>query len=98
MSLKALALSTVALFMAAPLSAQDRAALRAEAFVASDVVTFGDLVDFAGSQALVPLFRAPALGSVGTIRAENMDEPCPHFFDTNEATTLTTLAGYEVTT
>jgi hypothetical protein len=27
-----------------------------------------------------------------------MSEPCPHFLDTNEATTLALLAGYEVTT
>ena len=38
------------------------------------------------------------VGNVFSIRAENMDEPCPHFLDTNEATTLVTLAGYTVTT
>ena len=38
------------------------------------------------------------VGNMFSIRAENMAEPCPHFFDTDEATTLATLAGYEVTT
>ena len=38
------------------------------------------------------------VGNVFSIRAENMDEPCPHFLDTDESDTLATLAGYVVTT
>jgi hypothetical protein len=38
------------------------------------------------------------VGNTFSIRAENMSEPCPHFWDTDESTTLATLVGYEVTT
>lgn len=38
------------------------------------------------------------MGNTFSIRAENMANPCPHFFDTDEDTTLLTLAGFEVTT
>mgnify|MGYP000166697586 CR=1 FL=1 len=41
---------------------------------------------------------AADVGNQFSIRAENMSEPCPHFLDTDENTTLLTLAGYEVTT
>lgn len=38
------------------------------------------------------------VGNMFSLRAENMSEPSAHFFDTDESTTLSTLAGYEVTT
>jgi hypothetical protein len=38
------------------------------------------------------------VGNMFSIRAENMSEPCPHFWDTNESTTLALLQSYESTT
>jgi flagella basal body P-ring formation protein FlgA len=43
--------------------------LRGEAIVTSDVVRIGDLVDNAGIIANVPIFRAPDLGSTGSVSA-----------------------------
>lgn len=37
-------------------------------------------------------------GRTMTIKANMMPEPCPHFWNTDEATTLAKLASYEVTT
>lgn len=48
--------------------------LRAEAVVTGDMVRLGDLVEDAGEQAATPLFRAPALGGIGTIRADRIAE------------------------
>ena len=47
-------------FIAAP-------TLRASVTVTSDVVRVGDLVDNAGSAALVPVYRSPDLGTTGTL-------------------------------
>ncbi len=48
--------------------------LRAEAIVASDIVRIGDLVENAGIVADVPIFRAPDLGSTGTVSAQRVAE------------------------
>jgi hypothetical protein len=47
--------------------------LRAEAVVAGDTVTLGDLVEDAGPFAPTPLFRAPIPGGVGTISAARIE-------------------------
>ena len=44
-------------------------ALKRDATVASDLVRIGDLVDNAGTQADVPIFRAPDLGQTGAVPA-----------------------------
>ena len=54
---------------AAPASASERATLRASVTVAADVVTFGDLLGGAGPIAATAIFRAPEIGSYGTIQA-----------------------------
>ena len=41
--------------------------LRASVTVTADVVRVGDLIDNAGSAALVPVYRAPDLGTTGTL-------------------------------
>jgi flagella basal body P-ring formation protein FlgA len=46
-----------------------RPKLRAEAVVAGDLVRIGDLIDNAGVVANVPIFRAPDLGTTGTVSA-----------------------------
>jgi flagellar basal body P-ring formation protein FlgA len=46
---------------------QGRPALKAEALVTGDIVRIGDLVENAGIVANVPVFRAPDLGSTGTV-------------------------------
>jgi flagella basal body P-ring formation protein FlgA len=51
-----------------------RPALRAETVVTGDVVRIGDLIDNAGIVADVPIFRAPDLGSSGTISAARVLE------------------------
>ncbi|MEY9111182.1 flagella basal body P-ring formation protein FlgA [Bradyrhizobium yuanmingense] len=47
-------------FIAAP-------TLRASVTVTSDVVRIGDLIDNAGSAALIPVYRSPDLGTTGTL-------------------------------
>ena len=41
--------------------------LRASVSVTADVVRVGDLVDNAGSAALIPVYRSPDLGTTGTL-------------------------------
>lgn len=41
--------------------------LRASVTVTSDVVRIGDLIDNAGSAALIPVYRSPDLGTTGTL-------------------------------
>lgn len=41
--------------------------LRASVTVSSDVVRVGDLIDNAGSAALIPVYRSPDLGTTGTL-------------------------------
>ncbi len=53
---------------------QDRPVLKAEAIVTGDVVRIGDLVEHAGIVANVPIFRAPDLGSTGTVPADAVIE------------------------
>jgi len=61
-ALLALALPAAAAddFIAAP-------TLRASVSVTSDVVRVGDLIDNAGSAALIPVYRSPDLGTTGTL-------------------------------
>jgi flagella basal body P-ring formation protein FlgA len=61
---------TLAASAAAQTAALDqivRPALKAEAIVTGDIVRIGDLVENAGIVANVPVFRAPDLGSTGTV-------------------------------
>lgn len=46
--------------------------LKRSVTVASDVVRIGDLIDNAGAGAHIPIFRAPDLGTAGTVRAEQV--------------------------
>jgi flagella basal body P-ring formation protein FlgA len=52
----------------------ERPVLKAEAVVTDDVVRVGDLVAHAGIIAKVPIFRAPDLGSTGTVSAVDVAE------------------------
>jgi flagella basal body P-ring formation protein FlgA len=52
-----------------PLGASERPRLRAEATVSSTLVRLGDLVEGVGKGADEPIFRAPDLGTAGTVRA-----------------------------
>ncbi|MBH5370618.1 flagellar basal body P-ring formation chaperone FlgA [Bradyrhizobium glycinis] len=64
------ALSTL-LALALPAAAADdfiaAPTLRASVTVTSDVVRIGDLIDNAGSAALIPVYRSPDLGTTGTL-------------------------------
>jgi flagella basal body P-ring formation protein FlgA len=53
---------------------QERPVLRAEAVVTGDIVRIGDLIEHAGIVANVPIFRAPDLGSTGTVPADAVIE------------------------
>src|SRR5674476_211239 len=53
---------------------QERPKLKPEATVTGNVVRIGDLVEHAGIVAKVPIFRAPDLGSTGTVSAEAVVE------------------------
>ena len=53
---------------------QPRPKLKAETVVTGDIVRVGDLVDHAGIIAKVPIFRAPDLGSTGTVSADAVIE------------------------
>jgi flagella basal body P-ring formation protein FlgA len=54
-------------FTSAALADQPRPLLKAEAVVTGDIVRIGDLVENAGIVANVAVFRAPDLGSTGTV-------------------------------
>ena len=49
---------------------QARPVLKAEAVVTGDIVRIGDLVENAGIVANVAVFRAPDLGSTGTVKVD----------------------------
>src|SRR5664280_2233942 len=53
---------------------QERPKLKPEATVTGNIVRIGDLVEHAGIVAMVPIFRAPDLGSTGTVSAEAVIE------------------------
>lgn len=59
------------LLLALPAAAADEfiasPALRASVTVTSDVVRIGDLIENAGSAALIPVYRSPDLGTTGTL-------------------------------
>jgi len=63
------ALVTLALIAAAKAAPpeQARPMLKAEALVTGDIVRIGDLIENAGIVANVPVFRAPDLGSTGSV-------------------------------
>lgn len=63
-----------ALVPAAAAPEQDRPVLKAEAIVTGDIVRIGDLVEHAGIIANIPIFRAPDLGSTGTVPADAVIE------------------------
>jgi flagella basal body P-ring formation protein FlgA len=71
-ALASLILAAVVPATAAP--EQQRPVLKAEAVVTGDIVRIGDLVDHAGIIANVPIFRAPDLGSTGTVPADAVIE------------------------
>lgn len=48
--------------------------LKRQAFVSSDIVRIGDLIDNAGIVADVPIFRAPDLGQTGSVPAARVAE------------------------
>jgi flagella basal body P-ring formation protein FlgA len=62
-----LALSTSAGAQSPAAPDQARPLLRSDAIVTGDIVRIGDLVEHAGIVANVPIFRAPDLGSTGTV-------------------------------
>lgn len=66
-----LAAFSTLLALALPAAAADEfiasPALRASVTVTSDVVRVGDLIDNAGSAALIPVYRSPDLGTTGTL-------------------------------
>lgn len=57
-----------------PTAEQPRPILKSEAVVTGDIVRIGDLVEHAGIIANVPIFRAPDLGSTGTVPASAVIE------------------------
>jgi flagella basal body P-ring formation protein FlgA len=57
-------------FTAAHADDTPRPVLKAHVTISGDVVKIGDLVDNAGIVAKVPIFRAPDLGSTGTVPAD----------------------------
>src|SRR5665647_3541965 len=71
-SLTVLGASAAAQQTAAP--DQSRPLLKAEAIVTGDIVRIGDLVEHAGIVANIPIFRAPDLGSTGTVPADAVIE------------------------
>ncbi|MFB6464101.1 flagellar basal body P-ring formation chaperone FlgA [Bradyrhizobium tunisiense] len=66
-----LATISAVLALALPAAAADdfiaSPTLRASVTVTSDVVRVGDLIDNAGSAALIPVYRSPDLGTIGTL-------------------------------
>jgi flagella basal body P-ring formation protein FlgA len=72
-----LAAITALVALAASAAAQtvtERPLLKAEAIVSGDIVRIGDLVEHAGIVANVAIFRAPDLGSTGTVPADAVIE------------------------
>jgi flagellar basal body P-ring formation protein FlgA len=69
-----------AVMLTAPAAAQDaRPTLRASVTVTGDLVRIGDLVENAGPVADIPIFRAPDLGTRGTVLTEKVIEAIrPH--------------------
>jgi flagella basal body P-ring formation protein FlgA len=53
---------------------QERPVLRSDAVVTGELVRIGDLVDHAGVVARIPIFRAPDLGSTGSVSADAVVE------------------------
>jgi flagella basal body P-ring formation protein FlgA len=66
------ALTASAAAQLAPSPDQSRPQLKAEAVVTGDLVRIGDLVEHAGVIAKVPIFRAPDLGTTGTVSANDV--------------------------
>jgi flagella basal body P-ring formation protein FlgA len=70
----------VAALLAAPAAAQNAVpALRANVIVTGDIVRIGDLVENCGPVADIPIFRAPDLGTRGSVPTERIVEAIrPH--------------------
>lgn len=73
MKLPALVLGLLTLATAA-VAQSATPALKAEATVAGDLVRIGDILDNAGTKASLPIFKAPELGSSGTIQVHRVME------------------------
>jgi flagella basal body P-ring formation protein FlgA len=69
--IRILAVAFASLVLAASAKAQTaepaRPQLKAEALITGDIVRIGDLIEHAGIVANVPIFRAPDLGSTGSV-------------------------------
>lgn len=71
----AIAAALLLTFAASAVAAdQERPRLKAYVTVTGDIVRIGDLIEHAGIVAKVPIFRAPDLGSTGTVPAEAVIE------------------------
>lgn len=79
-----------AILLAAAGSA-DATSLRPTVHVDTDLVTLGDLVDIAGKDAGVALFRAPALGQSGVISASRIVEAAARHGIDADASGVTTV-------
>jgi flagella basal body P-ring formation protein FlgA len=75
----------LAALIAAPAAASERVALRASVTVTADVVTLGDLLGEGAPSAATALFRAPELGTYGTIQAWRIVEAARSYGLTVEA-------------
>ena len=73
MKLPALVLTLLALAGAA-VAQSTTPALKAEATISGDLVRIGDILDNAGAKASLPIFKAPELGSSGTIQVHRVME------------------------
>lgn len=66
-------------FVGSAFAQTDRPALRASVTVNSDLVRIGDLIDNAGPVANIAIFRAPDLGTTGTVPTDSIVEAIrPH--------------------
>ena len=60
-------------------AAERMPALKADVTVASDIVRIGDLIEYAGAVADVPIFRSPDLGQTGMVQTSRvLDALRPH--------------------
>ncbi|WP_436637302.1 flagellar basal body P-ring formation chaperone FlgA [Microbaculum sp. FT89] len=64
----ALAVAVIAL----PAKGAEQLRLKAQVNVHGPLVTLGDLIDGAGASSGIPVFRAPDLGTVGTVRVDRI--------------------------
>ncbi|ADZ69964.1 flagellar basal body P-ring formation chaperone FlgA [Polymorphum gilvum] len=72
--MKSLFVAAVVTLLCLPAPAWAKPALRSEVTATSEIVTVGDFYDEAGAAADEPLFRAPDLGTSGTVSAQIVAE------------------------